>query len=106
MPSAYIIANVSITNPAQYEQHKTLPSVAMQTYGAEVRVRGGRHDRRALRHERLADQHRALGQLVVGQLQSQPELRAGRVQQAVVMPDDRKRQRHGGTLRRSLALRT
>ncbi len=41
MPSAYIIANVSITNPAQYEQYKKLSSVAMQTYGAEVCVRGG-----------------------------------------------------------------
>ncbi len=41
MPSAYIIANVSITNPAQYEQYKKLSSVAMQAYGAEVCVRGG-----------------------------------------------------------------
>ena len=41
MPSAYIIANVSVTNPTQYEQYKKLSSVAMQAYGAEVCVRGG-----------------------------------------------------------------
>ena len=41
MPSAYIIANVSITDAAQYEQYKKLSSLAMQTYGAEVCVRGG-----------------------------------------------------------------
>jgi uncharacterized protein (DUF1330 family) len=41
MPSAYIIAHVSITDPTQYEQYKKLSTVAMQTYGAEVCVRGG-----------------------------------------------------------------
>ena len=41
MPSAYIIANVSIIDPGQYEQYKKLSSVAMQAYGAEVCVRGG-----------------------------------------------------------------
>ena len=41
MPSAYIIANVSVTNPSQYEQYKKLSSIAMQAYGAEVCVRGG-----------------------------------------------------------------
>lgn len=41
MPSAYIIANVSVTDPTQYEQYKKLSTVAMQTYGAEVCVRGG-----------------------------------------------------------------
>ena len=41
MPSAYIIANVSVTDPAQYEQYKKLSTVAMQTYSAEVCVRGG-----------------------------------------------------------------
>ena len=42
MPSAYIIANVSVTDPAQYEEYKKLSTIAMQTYGAEVCVRGGR----------------------------------------------------------------
>ncbi len=41
MPSAYIIANVTVTNPAQYEEYKKLSSIAMQAHGAEVCVRGG-----------------------------------------------------------------
>jgi len=41
LPSAYIIANVEVTNPAQYEDYKKLSSAAMQAYGAEVCVRGG-----------------------------------------------------------------
>ena len=41
MPSAYIIANVTVTNPEQYEQYKKLSSIAMQAHGAEVCVRGG-----------------------------------------------------------------
>jgi uncharacterized protein (DUF1330 family) len=42
MPSAYIIANVKVTNPEQYEQYKKLSTIAMQTYGAEVCIRGGK----------------------------------------------------------------
>ncbi|MDQ6681038.1 MAG: DUF1330 domain-containing protein [Pseudomonadota bacterium] len=42
MPSAYIIANVKVTNPAQYEEYKRLSSHAMQVHGAEVCVRGGK----------------------------------------------------------------
>ena len=41
MTSAYIIANVTVTNPAQYEEYKRLSSIAMQAHGAEVCVRGG-----------------------------------------------------------------
>jgi len=41
MSSAYIIANVRITNPAQYEDYKKFSSLAMQAHGAEVCVRGG-----------------------------------------------------------------
>ena len=41
MTSAYIIANVNVTNPAQYEEYKRLSSIAMQAHGAEVCVRGG-----------------------------------------------------------------
>ena len=41
MPSAYIIAQVSITHPDPYEQYKKLSTLAMQTYQAEVCVRGG-----------------------------------------------------------------
>ncbi|MBS0446248.1 MAG: DUF1330 domain-containing protein [Proteobacteria bacterium] len=41
MPSAYILANVRVTNPAQYEDYKKLSSIAIQAHGAEVCVRGG-----------------------------------------------------------------
>jgi uncharacterized protein (DUF1330 family) len=41
MPSAYIIANVRVTNPAQYEEYKKFSTLAMQAHGAEVCVRGG-----------------------------------------------------------------
>ena len=41
MPSAYIIANVDVTDPVRYEDYKTLSTAAMQAYGAEVCVRGG-----------------------------------------------------------------
>jgi uncharacterized protein (DUF1330 family) len=42
MSSAYIIANVTVTNPAQYEEYKKWSSAAMQALGAEVCVRGGK----------------------------------------------------------------
>ena len=42
MPSAYIIAQVTVTNPVQYEEYKKLSTIAMQVYGAEVCVRGGK----------------------------------------------------------------
>jgi uncharacterized protein (DUF1330 family) len=42
MTSAYIIANVSVTNPQQYEEYKKWSSAAMQAHGAEVCVRGGK----------------------------------------------------------------
>ena len=41
MNSAYIIANVTVTNPVQYEDYKKWSSAAMQAHGAEVCVRGG-----------------------------------------------------------------
>lgn len=41
MPSAYVIANVTVTNPVQYEDYKVWSSAAMQAHGAEVCVRGG-----------------------------------------------------------------
>ena len=40
--SAYIIANVEVTNPTQYEDYKKWSSAAMQAHGAEVCVRGGK----------------------------------------------------------------
>ena len=41
MPSAYIIAHVKITNPAQYDEYRRLSTLAMKVHGAEVVVRGG-----------------------------------------------------------------
>ena len=41
MPSAYIIANVTVTNSAQYDEYRRLSSLAMQAHGAEICVRGG-----------------------------------------------------------------
>jgi uncharacterized protein (DUF1330 family) len=41
MPSAFILADVNVTNPAQYEEYKKWSSAAMQAHGAEVCVRGG-----------------------------------------------------------------
>ena len=40
--SAYIIANVEVTNPTQYEEYKKWSSEAMKVHGAEVCVRGGK----------------------------------------------------------------
>jgi uncharacterized protein (DUF1330 family) len=42
MPSAYIIAHVTVTHPQQYEEYKKWSSAAMQVHGAEVCVRGGK----------------------------------------------------------------
>ena len=42
MTSAYIIAHVEVTDPAQYEEYKKWSTAAMQAHGAEVCARGGR----------------------------------------------------------------
>jgi len=42
MPSAYVIANVDVTNPEQYEEYKKLSTIAMKAHGAEVCIRGGK----------------------------------------------------------------
>lgn len=44
MPSAYILANVDVKNPAQYEEYKRLSTIAMKAHGAEVCIRGGQVD--------------------------------------------------------------
>src|SRR3954471_24797591 len=44
MPSAYILANVEVTNPEQYEEYKKLSTIAMKAHGAEVCLRGGKAD--------------------------------------------------------------
>lgn len=41
MSSAYIIANVTVTNAEEYENYKKLSTIAMKAYGAEVCIRGG-----------------------------------------------------------------
>jgi len=41
MPSAYIIASVTVTNALQYEEYKRWSSEAMRAHGAQVCVRGG-----------------------------------------------------------------
>jgi uncharacterized protein (DUF1330 family) len=45
MPSAYVIANVEVTNPEQYEEYKKLSTIAMKAHGAEVCIRGGKVER-------------------------------------------------------------
>ena len=40
--SGYIIANVTVTDPVQYAEYKKWSSAALQAYGAEICVRGGR----------------------------------------------------------------
>ncbi|WP_334134382.1 DUF1330 domain-containing protein [Tepidimonas sp.] len=39
--SAYIIADVEVTDPEQYEAYKRWSTQAIQEHGAEVLVRGG-----------------------------------------------------------------
>ena len=39
--SGYVIANVQVTDPAQYEEYKKWSTAAMQAHNAEVCVRGG-----------------------------------------------------------------
>jgi uncharacterized protein (DUF1330 family) len=42
MPSAYLIANVDVTDPVQYEEYKKLSGIAMKAHGAEICIRGGK----------------------------------------------------------------
>ncbi len=44
MPSAYVLANVDVTDPKQYEEYRRLSTIAMQAHGAEVCIRGGKVD--------------------------------------------------------------
>jgi len=39
--SAYVIVDVEVTKPAQYEAYRRLSSLAMSAYDAKVLVRGG-----------------------------------------------------------------
>ncbi|MEY4713373.1 MAG: hypothetical protein RIS88_2823 [Pseudomonadota bacterium] len=42
MPNAYLIANIDVHDPVQYEEYKKLSTLAMKANGAEVCIRGGR----------------------------------------------------------------
>ncbi len=42
MPSGYVIASVTVTNPEQYEEYKKWSTHAMHVHGAEVCIRGGK----------------------------------------------------------------
>jgi uncharacterized protein (DUF1330 family) len=44
MSSGYILANVDVKHPGQYEEYKRLSTIAMKAHGAEVCVRGGKAD--------------------------------------------------------------
>lgn len=44
MPAGYIIANVNVTDPVQYEEYKKLSTLAMEKHGAELLVRGGKSE--------------------------------------------------------------
>ncbi len=39
--SGYVIANVQVTDPVQYEEYKKWSTAAMKAHNAEVCVRGG-----------------------------------------------------------------
>ena len=41
MTSAYIFANVQVTDPIQYQQYRELSSRAIQEHGADICIRGG-----------------------------------------------------------------
>lgn len=44
MPSAYIVADITVTNPEQYEEYKRWSTIAIQHFGGEVCSRGGRSE--------------------------------------------------------------
>ena len=54
-----------------------------------VGVRLGLSQLGSLRHEGVANDARALGSFVIGHPHPQPDLRARRVQETCVVPDDR-----------------
>ena len=41
MPKYYVMANVKVTNPQQYEEYKKLSTKAFQAAGVQPLVRGG-----------------------------------------------------------------
>lgn len=41
MPKYYVLANVKVTDPRQYEEYKKLSTKAFQAHGVQPLVRGG-----------------------------------------------------------------
>ena len=44
MVSAYLIADITVTDPAEYEEYRKLVPASLAEYGGEFVVRGGQHD--------------------------------------------------------------
>ena len=45
MPAAYILADVQITDPAQYDRYRALSSAAFEAHGVKPLARGGKTER-------------------------------------------------------------
>ncbi|MGA2548829.1 MAG: DUF1330 domain-containing protein [Burkholderiaceae bacterium] len=43
--AAYIIAQVEVTDPSQYEEYRKWSTAAMKAHGVEILARGGRTER-------------------------------------------------------------
>ncbi len=43
MPCAYVIVDMKISDPQQYQQYMALAPAAVKAFGGEYLVRGGRH---------------------------------------------------------------
>jgi uncharacterized protein (DUF1330 family) len=41
---AYLIADITVTDPAEYEQYRKLVPASLASYGGEFVVRGGQHE--------------------------------------------------------------
>jgi len=44
MPCAYVIVDMKITDPEQYQQYMAAAPAAVKAFGGEYLVRGGRHE--------------------------------------------------------------
>ena len=46
MKKAYVIAEINVTNPTDYEGYRALSTEAVRQYGGQFLVRGGQRDQR------------------------------------------------------------
>lgn len=46
MKKAYVVAEIQITNPAEYEAYRVMSTAAAAQYGGTFLVRGGKRDQR------------------------------------------------------------